>query len=701
MIVLALAAALLQQVPDTLPIFDSRDTEALVVRAIEVSGDIPPELIDYRSEVHTTMQISIAADTTGVADLPATVDELVSDVRWHRSGFLHQEVIGHRMRVLVPLPYTLASIFENVWVIPHLYGSRIYAPLAGPPAVNPFSANGPRYYRYTAEDTIRVGLQGEELVLLPISVRPRSTVATDSDTQLLIGTFYVDVQRAAVARARVGFAGRDRILPRSLGQVESFFELENGLWEGRYWLPFRQRRDILMESQLLGGAVTARVVNRFDLMELNTGWQPTGEMVRLDWKLVDQATAFAGWRAPVGDEESALSAEDFADLRLATSAESRGAESTQIQLHFDRASHLLRYNRVEGPFLGLGARIVPPNPNQNRWQVYGTAGYAIAENTARGELSLRLGAAAVPRSVEGTDWGLDATAYRRLRDIQPFRPTFMWDWFYTLPAILWGSDPRDYYDAMGGELSVIARKARFSGRATARIERHDSVQINTRRFLFGTLEDADVNELPGIDEGTLMALESGFQFALGPGAFGIGNSLLTRVEGETGFMDFQYQRVTALLSTRYTLGPFTLAARGDAGRVWGDAPPQKLFRFGSVEGLRGYEPDEFGGSTAALGRARLLVGIPPRSARPLARAGLFLIPPLRPNLVFLAETGWTDIASGLEDELARLGSRPTDGFRSSLGIGVSIFDDAVTLEWLKPMDDNLEDRWYFGLTYWY
>src|SRR5690606_21764733 len=104
---------------------------------------------------------------------------------------------------------------------------------------------------------------------------------------------------------------------------------------------------------------------------------------------------------------------------------------------------------------------------------------------------------------------------------------------------------------------------------------------------------------------------------------------------------------------------------------------------------RGYEPDEFGGSAAALGRARLLLGIPPRSARPLARAGLFLIPPLRPNLVFLAESGWTDVDSDLADELARLGSRTTDGFRSSVGLGVSIFDDAVTLEWLKPLDEAL------------
>src|SRR5690606_13659352 len=132
----------------------------------------------------------------------------------------------------------------------------------------------------------------------------------------------------------------------------------------------------------------------------------------------------------------------------------------------------------------------------------------------------------------------------------------------------------------------------------------------------------------------------------------------------------------------------TLATRVDGGHVLGDAPPQKLFRFGSVEGLRGYDPNEFGGSTAVLARGRFLVGLPPRSARPIARAGLWLIPPLRPNLVLLAETGWTEVSDDLADELARLRSRPTDGFRSSVGAGISFFDDAVTVEWLHPVNEE-------------
>jgi hypothetical protein len=701
MIQLALALALLLQIPDTLPIFDSPETESLVVRAIGALGEVPQELRDYRAVVQTTMQIVIAADTIGVADLPATVDELVSEVRWERGGYLHQRVIGHRMRILAPVPYTLATIMENAWVIPHLYGARIYAPLGGPPAINPFSASGPRYYRYQAEDTVRIRLPDELLTLVPITVRPRVAPGA-ADGQLLVGTFYIDTGRAAVARARIGFAGRERLLPRTLGQIHTFIELENALWEGRYWLPFRQRRDIHMESRLLGGGVAGRIVNRFTDLQLNTGWVGSGELVQLQWDLQNEQVAFAGWAAPVGDEESELALEDFADLRLAAEADARPHDRVRGQVHFDRGSHLIRYNRVEGTFVGIGGRIVPPNPRRNRWELYGTGGWAFAERTARGELRLRQGTAVVPLQVEGIDRGFEAAAYRRLRDIQPFRPTFMWDWFYTLPALLWGADPRDYYDASGVELSTIGRLDRWSGRGTVRYERHDSVSVNTDRFLFGTV--SDVRPLAGVEPGNLLALELGSQYAFGPGAFGIGNSVLTRAEAELGFVDFRYNRVAGLLSFRGIAGPFTLAARADAGHAWGGVPPQKLFRFGSIEGLRGYEANEFGGSTALLARGRALLGLPPRTARPLARSGLFLIPPLRPSLVLLAESGWTEIAENLEFELLRLGSRPTEGFRTSVGAGLSIFDDAVTVERIQPVGFAREERgprWYVGLTYWY
>jgi hypothetical protein len=726
MMILSLAAALLlQQVPDTIPvppdtvpvgvtivagdtlpagesIFDSPATAELVRRAIATSASVPQDLLDYRASVRSSLYLTLAPDTVAGGDLPATVDELVSDVRWNRQGSLHQTVRAHRTRVLVPIPYTLATILQQPWVVPHMYGAAIFTPFAGPQAVNPFGARGEEFYSYQSDDPVRLRVQGELVTLVPVSVRPRF-IPEDDRTVVVLGTFYIDRDRAAVAQARYGFAGGRGDLPRSLGSLETYLELENGLWEGRYWLPFRQRREIFFNSPLLGGGVAARVVNQFTDFELNTGWFAEGPRVQLAWETGQERDAFAGWEQSVGDDAGEYSTRDFSDLRMAIATDAAGPQRTRLRLHYKRGNHLFRYNRVEGAYLGLGARLVPPDPLRNRWELYGTAGWAFAEGTPRGELSARFGAAAAPNPTRLSDRGAEITAFRRLVDIQPFRPTYGWDWIYSIPAVLWGSDVRDYYDVTGVEAFASGRHGRWTGRVGGRFESHDSVQVNTSKFLFGTA--GDFGPLASIEPGNHAALEAGAGYSFGPGAFGMGNSTILRGDAELGLADFRFTRLTGLLSARYNLGPITLASRTDAGHATGGVPPQKLFRFGSLEGLRGYEPNEFGGSTAVLSRARrVLIGLPPRSTRPLARVGMFLIPPLRPSLVLLGESGWTWIDEDLEDELLRLGARPTGGARSSVGVGLSILDDAITIERLQPVGQDADERsarWYVGLTYWY
>jgi len=156
----AAALAFLLQLPDTTPaIYDSADTEALVALTIAGSGQIPEDLLDYRSDVQTSMFLTLATDSAGGGDLPASVDEMVSEVRWHRRGFVRQEVQGHRTRLLVPLPYTLGTVMERPWVVPHLYGAELYTPFAGRRAVNPFGSRGPSAYRYDALDPVRLRVQ--------------------------------------------------------------------------------------------------------------------------------------------------------------------------------------------------------------------------------------------------------------------------------------------------------------------------------------------------------------------------------------------------------------------------------------------------------------------------------------------------------------------------------------------------------------
>jgi hypothetical protein len=293
---------------------------------------------------------------------------------------------------------------------------------------------------------------------------------------------------------------------------------------------------------------------------------------------------------------------------------------------------------------------------------------------------------------------LGVSGYRRLRDTRIFRPAFEWELGYALGAAFTGIDRRDYYDTRGAEVFGIRRLGPFSARLGGRVERHDSVARNTERSLIG-----DADEFPfvaAMDAGTHAALEGELRYARGPGAFGIAPSLVASLAAEAGLGDFRTQRVTATLSTRRPGRYLTLLARGDVGWIGGEAPPHFLIRFGGGEGLRGYDDREFAGSRAALGRARVLAHIPPFSNEPLLRLGFFLVPPLRPALVLSGDAGWSAVSRDSEASLNRLLSRTTDGTRYSYGSGLSLFEDAVSIEHVWPGDGG-EGRWYAGFTAWF
>jgi hypothetical protein len=547
-------------------------------------------------------------------------------------------------------------------------------------------------------DTLRIRTQDGAITLVPITVQPR-VAAEGRDRPLVVGTFFIDTERAAVARARFGFVAARRGL--LLGRPSVFLELENALWEGRYWLPFRQRREHQFTMVLVGGAAGARIVNTITGYQLNTGWEPAaaGRARLFVARPTTEARALLGG-PEVGADAAEFDIADFADLRrLALDAERGDPPAIRVGFRAERADHVFRYNRVEGAFLGAGARVEPGDPLRRRWEVYGTAGWAIAEGTARGELVGRwhLDAPRVPP--RGIEQGLSAAFYRRLRDTRAFPPTFQWDWLHTLPALVGGSDTRDYFDATGAELAFSRATGPWRARLATRWERQDSVQRNTDRFLFGRAEEFP--PLAQVEPGTHAALEAEVGFARGSGAFGIGNSRVGALRAEVGLGDFAVQRLTGLVSFRHAREPFTLAARLDAGHAWGAVPPQMLFRFGAAEGLSGYDVNEFGGSSSALGRGRLLIGIPPRDPRPMARAGPFFVPPLRPALVLLGEAGWADVSERARPSLARLGATPTGGVRAAAGAGLSLFDDALTVEWLRPLDADRPGRWYFGVARWF
>lgn len=700
MLLVALAALSFQAAPplDTTALYDSPATEALVERVVRAGSRVPPELRDYRAEIRTGVYLSLRSDSAAGGETPVTVDEFAGDVRWARDGGLLQTLRGHRVRLRIPVVYTVGGALEAPWVIPHLYGSRIdvftFAATPRRPgrrrvsrALHPFSEIGRPYYRFTAGDTTRIRVGDRTVRLLHVEVRP--VRPPPEGRQLVVGGFDVDLDLAAVARARIGFT--DGAGERGFSQVGVFFDLENGLWQDRFWLPYRQRRELQLASPLLGGSGALRLVTHFSGYRLNTGWRPDSAGAERLVRDFASDSAFWGW-----DDAGADAAEwdiaDFADLRRRVGAEaSLDTTGMRTALHYERVDHLFRFNRVEGLFVGAGGRLEPRDPD-GRWSLYGTAGWAAAEETARGEARARW-------QRPGAPWSANVGAYRRLRDTRSFRPVFDADWAHSLSAALGGYDVRDYLDAAGAEAWADRRWGNWTLSAGARWERQDSVGRNTDHYLFGEAEDFP--PVGSIDPGTHAALEGEVRYARGSGAFGVGDGAVASLRGEQGVGDFRVARVIGALSARRSAGPLTLATRVDAGHVFGAAPPQMLLRFGEAEGLAAYAPNQFGGSSAAVGRARLLVGIPPRGSEPLARSGMFVVPPIRPALVISGSAAWAGVEDASRTALLRSGATVTDGVEATLGAGVSVFDDTVSAEWVWPAGRFGERELRVGLVRWF
>ena len=146
--------------------------------------------------------------------------------------------------------------------------------------------------------------------------------------------------------------------------------------------------------------------------------------------------------------------------------------------------------------------------------------------------------------------------------------------------------------------------------------------------------------------------------------------------------DFQYQRLEARMNTRMNSGPWTLAARFDAGAVFGShVPPQQLFELGRESGLPGYEYKEFVGDRAALlrGLAQYRLGV---LQAPIKLTQRWWLPGLAPSLALSLQSGWTNLAD-LSGRIAqfRLGtrtnSRPGSSLLAEQGSGFQTYNTSM------------------------
>lgn len=663
--ILRLALALAWQVQASpSPNADSA-TAALVARARERHRQLDAAVQGYEATIRTRVDGSLGRGRFAHLT-PLVAIEQESELQWQAPNDVHVVTLGQRTATAFPNARVNAR-WTKPWFIPRFLGDSIRLLDQDFPtraAVHPLAAGSDAYYRFAIEDSVELTLPGRSVSAVGVRVTP-----IRSDAALIAGEIWLDRESAETVRLSFAFVGRHLWAdPESTTHRDSMraehqnelaarlvrvtADLEYGLFEDRFWLPFRQSLTLNLELPWFGNMVVpVNFITTFRNMRVNHGAPiaftvpfpdsgsaavrlSAGERRRqrqeererrrreprdsLDSER-QRGYATAG-RWPGGryevvvPAESALKAYPWRDsLQLGLEAgDAERLEGLQRDLALTlerlpdsligrpRLTHVVerlgdvgRYNRAEGHSLGreYALRLGPPFLS-----AVARARYAFTDERLQAAAGLR-------RDAPGAR--SDVFVFREMCDADPLAPGFTLD--NSFSAIFFAHDDGAYVFVEGGEL----RHQRLWGRSAdlslgLRVARETAPRRLAHSGVNDFLGGEGIFQVNGpVLEGTLMTADAR--------VVGGASSWSWRAGIEVTSGDATQARLWLGSSNRVGLPlGFDATALGWVGIGGGDSVPQRDFRLGGLRSLRGFTAGALQGPSAwsfgvDLGRARGLV----------------------------------------------------------------------------------------------
>ncbi len=330
------------------------------------------------------------------------VDQVAVELRWAAPDHIQQNIVGERSETRLPVR-EFRYYLDRLTLVQHGFEDEIRVgsgmdvagvphPLAPtPPGLPPDGQRGPSPYDFRLADSLSITLPGrpEPLRIYEVDVRPRVTSEPG-----IMGTILLDRETASIVRMAFTFTPASYVDPRT---DRISVELDYGLWENRYWLPNLQRLEVRRELPDfdLGVGTVIRAILRVTDYELNV---PLPEGFR-DAPRVTARPESERREYPFAEGLfDGLERDGLADLLVDADPRELRAQAREsldgrppsglstTRMHLPRASSALRYNRVEGLFLGMGGSFHP----RADLRVRGHGGYALAENRPRGGLGMEV-----------------------------------------------------------------------------------------------------------------------------------------------------------------------------------------------------------------------------------------------------------------------------------------------------------------------
>jgi hypothetical protein len=622
-------------------------------------------LRNYRAKAEGFVYFYLDRRETGERTL-VKVDQVALEVLWAPPNRTRQHIVG--LRDVSRLPNRMHYHLDHLTVVQDGFGDVIQMGDGDEvrDVPHPAAPGSDSIYQFRLTDSLTLRLPGapEPIRVYEIQVRPYRL-----DRSALVGSVFVDRARGDIVRMTFTFTPASYVDHR-LDYIT--VSLDNGLWDGRYWLPHEQTLQIRRQVPELDFGAGAVIHGRMRIGDYEFNDELLTERAFYGYPVTaaphGERERFAFERGILDDlnEAGLAPPADLAAVRRQAAAllgTDRLSGLPRWRLSLGSASSALRYNRAEGVALGLGVAYVP-GPT---WRADVHLGYAAGPDRPWGYARLR-------RAVgDGGDIGVRLD-YRELRDIgiAPGVPPAI----NTLAAAFLGRDYLDPYFATGATVELRQPLGTgWRGSIGVSAQRHHSAGLTQAAAPFS--DSARFRTVLPIDDGDVASVSLGLYRPMpDPVAAAWGGGL--RIEAgayDGGIFLRPTGRAELLRASRDQRRSLRVSAA--AGAVSAAAPAQQLFLLGGQGTVPGYEFRAYSGTRFGMARAE---------------AGAAVLQPWL-SLRLIAAAGAT---GGLRapEAIARTGAgtpaawqtRPTDGLRTSVGGGVSLLWDMLSIDAVRGLN---------------
>ncbi len=628
--------------------WNSQGALALVSRGIarRAERQADSSLRDFRVRAHGFV-FFLAQLAEGLQEPPRLVksDELVLEVYWKAPNLSKQRIVGWRDRR--DLPTDIQYHQDHLGIVQNNFADRIVIGEGDEiqDLPHPLSPEGPTLYDFALVDSsLTIWLPERTVRLFEVEVRPK-----DPSQPRVIGSLFFDVETAEVVIFRFSFT-RSAYRDDSLEDIT--IVLENGLWNERHWLPYRQEVEIRRRTQMLDMPARGIIRGRWEVQdyEFNVGLSDAlfrgPEVVAAPRAVRDTFQ----WDEPIHAAIQRMAGPamrvDLEEARVRI-AEAAGAQALSglatARLGVGSISDLLHFNRVEGLAPGLGLVL---RPGGGPTEVHLWASYGVSDQRLKG---------LVEASHQRGGWRFGFLAHRRIADVAE-EPAVS----PLLNTILSQELGHDYGDYVLSERIEVEIRRAFGVRGmvglAGGVERTASVTVQATPATGAFRPNAPMGS------GTLGVARLTIEKRSAELTVRGGVSGAVAVEGGIGD-SVEYVRVRGFGRAHVPAGATHLVGRAWAG--WGSTqlPPHRSFVFGGRGTLVGEPFRAWGGRYAVFGAVEWQVPVP----FPEISLGPFVTTGRRIVIAPFVGMGWAGGA------VYGVDWQPTDGVRPVAGLALEWF----------------------------